>query len=78
MIFLLFIPSMTIRARKVRDSRIHIPFNFLIIAISIYVLTTKIKAISLTHKLRSYRKVSTTHIWLESAGKESWNTAGLM
>ena len=70
MIFLFFIPSMIIRALKVRNSRIHIPFNFLIITISIYVPTTKIKAKNSTHKLKSYRKVLTTRIWLESARDE--------
>jgi len=49
---------MIIKTLKIWDSRIHIPFNFLVINISIYVTTTKIKAPgdNIVHKLRIYPK----------------------
>jgi len=41
--FSLLVPIMIMRTLKTWDSRMHIPFNFLFITISMYISTTKVK-----------------------------------
>ena len=66
-IFSLLIPIMIIRNPKIRESRIHIPFNFLVITISTYISITKVKSHeenSVT-KLRNYHKYLNGLAWTQ-------------
>jgi len=74
MIFSLFISVTIIWTPKIRDSRIHIPFNFLIITISIYIFH-KIPWINYQCiKIRSYPRILTAQIGLKSGWKRGPET----